>query len=89
MGAQSSMTVENELVFDDDDNGLTWGVVARAAGVEEPRKKIDSKQNQRQAQRPQHHNQILKRNMLILMRPRKRTLMVINLVQVALKVMET
>ena len=89
MGAELSMNVEEELVFDDDDDGLSWGVVARAAGVGEPRRILDSKQNQGQAQRPQHHNQILKRKMLILMRPRKRMLRVINLVQVALKVMET
>ena len=38
MGAEPSMNVEDELVFDDDDDGLTWGVVARAAGVGEPRK---------------------------------------------------
>ncbi|XP_050258962.1 uncharacterized protein LOC126703956 [Quercus robur] len=38
MGAKPSMNVEDELVFDDDDDGLTWGVVARAAGVGEPRK---------------------------------------------------
>ena len=36
MGVEPSMNVEDELVFDDD--GLTWGVVARAAGVGEPRK---------------------------------------------------
>ena len=89
MGAESSMNVEDELVFDDDDDGLTWGVVARAAVLENQGRILDSKQNQGQAQRPQHHNQILKRKVLILMRPRKRMLMVINLVQVALKVMET
>ena len=84
MGAEPSMNVEDELVFDDDDDGLSWDVVARAAGVGEPRRILDFKQNQGQAQRPQHHNQILKRKMLILilMRPRKRMLMVINLVQV-------
>ena len=38
MGAESSMNVEDELVFDDDNDGLTWGVVARAIGVGEPRK---------------------------------------------------
>ena len=38
MGAESSMNVEDELVFYDDDDGLTWGVVARATGVGEPRK---------------------------------------------------
>jgi len=38
MGAEPSMNVEDELVFDDDDDGLTWGAVARAAGVGEPRK---------------------------------------------------
>nr|XP_023916689.1 uncharacterized protein LOC112028244 [Quercus suber] len=38
MGVEPSMNVEDELVFDDDDDGLTWGVVARAAGVGEPRK---------------------------------------------------
>ena len=39
IGAEPSMNVEDELVFDDDDDGgLTWGVVARAAGVGEPRK---------------------------------------------------
>ncbi|KAK4581650.1 hypothetical protein RGQ29_025008 [Quercus rubra] len=38
MGAEPSMNVEDELVFDDDDDGLTWGVVARAVGVGEPRK---------------------------------------------------
>ena len=38
MGAEPSMNVEDELVFDDDDDGLTWSVVARAAGVGEPRK---------------------------------------------------
>ena len=38
MSAESSMNVEDELVFDDDDDGLTWGVVARATGVGEPRK---------------------------------------------------
>nr|XP_023900594.1 uncharacterized protein LOC112012442 [Quercus suber] len=38
MGAEPSINVEDELVFDDDDDGLTWGVVARAAGVGEPRK---------------------------------------------------
>ena len=39
MGVEPSMNVEDEFVFDDDDDdGLTWGVVARAAGVGEPRK---------------------------------------------------
>ncbi|XP_075674825.1 uncharacterized protein LOC142644020 [Castanea sativa] len=38
MCAESSMNVEDELVFDDDDDGLTWGVVARVVGVGEPRK---------------------------------------------------
>ncbi|KAL0011329.1 hypothetical protein SO802_006437 [Lithocarpus litseifolius] len=39
MGAEPSMNVGDELVFDDDDDdGLTWGVVARAASVGEPRK---------------------------------------------------
>ena len=38
MGAEPSMNVEDVLVFDDDDDGLTWGVVARAVGVGEPRK---------------------------------------------------
>ncbi|KAK4581633.1 hypothetical protein RGQ29_025003 [Quercus rubra] len=38
MGVEPSMNVEDELVFDDDDDGLTWGVVARAVGVGEPRK---------------------------------------------------
>ena len=35
MGAKPSMNVEDELVFYDDDDGLTWGVVARATGVGE------------------------------------------------------
>ena len=38
MGAELYMNVEDELVFDDDGDGLTWGVMARAAGVGEPRK---------------------------------------------------
>ncbi|KAM4091218.1 hypothetical protein ACJW30_09G121400 [Castanea mollissima] len=38
MGAEPSMNVEDELVFDDDDDGLKWGVPARAASVGEPRK---------------------------------------------------
>ena len=38
MGVEPSMNVEDGLVFDDDDDGLTWGVVARVAGVGEPRK---------------------------------------------------
>ena len=38
MGVKPSMNIEDELVFYDDDDGLTWGVVARAAGVGEPRK---------------------------------------------------
>ncbi|XP_050248772.1 uncharacterized protein LOC126696025 [Quercus robur] len=39
MGVEPSMNVEDELVFDDDDDdGLTWGVVARASGDGEPRK---------------------------------------------------
>ena len=38
MGVEPSMNVEDELVFDDDDDGLTWGVVARAASIGEPRK---------------------------------------------------
>ena len=38
MGVEPSMNVEDKLVFDDDDDGLTWGVVARAASVGEPRK---------------------------------------------------
>ncbi|KAM4094026.1 hypothetical protein ACB094_06G164000 [Castanea mollissima] len=33
MGAEPSINVEDELVSDDDDDGLTWGVVARATGV--------------------------------------------------------
>ena len=40
MGAEPSMNVEEELVFDDDDDGLTWGVVARATGVGEQRENI-------------------------------------------------
>ena len=38
IGVEPSMNVEDKLVFDDDDDGLTWGVVARAASVGEPRK---------------------------------------------------
>ena len=38
MGVEPSMNVEYELVFDDDDDGLTWGVMARDASVGEPRK---------------------------------------------------
>ena len=37
-GSEPSMNIEDELVFDNDDDGLTWGVAARAAGVGEPRK---------------------------------------------------
>ena len=37
MGAEPSMNVEDELVFDD---GLTWGVMARANGVGEQRENI-------------------------------------------------
>ena len=37
MGAEPSMNVEDELVLDD---GLTWGVVARATGVGEQRENI-------------------------------------------------
>ncbi|XP_023904991.2 uncharacterized protein LOC112016725 [Quercus suber] len=38
IGDESSMNIEDELVFDDDNDGLTWGVVAKATGVGEPRK---------------------------------------------------
>ena len=38
MSAELYMNVGDELVFDDDGDGLTWGVMARAAGVGEPRK---------------------------------------------------
>ena len=38
MGVEPSMNVEDELVFDDDEDCLTSGVVARAVGVGEPRK---------------------------------------------------
>ena len=38
MDTEPSMIVEDELVFDDDDDGLTQGVVAKAAGVGELRK---------------------------------------------------
>ena len=38
MGVEPSMNVEDGLVFDDDDDSLTWGAVARVAGVGEPRK---------------------------------------------------
>ena len=39
MSAQPSMNVKDELVFNDnDDDGLTWGVVARVVGVGELRK---------------------------------------------------
>ena len=38
MDTEPSTIVEDELVFDDDDDGLTQGVVAGAAGVGEPRK---------------------------------------------------
>ena len=41
MSAQPSMNVKDELVFNDnDDDGLTWGVVARVVGVGELRKNI-------------------------------------------------
>ena len=40
MSVEPSMNVEDEFVFydDDDDDGLKWGLVARAVGVGEPRK---------------------------------------------------
>ena len=43
MGAESYMNVEDELVFDEDDDGLTWGVVARVVGVGEPKNYIPNK----------------------------------------------
>ena len=89
MGAKPSMNVEDELVFDDDDDGLTWGVVARAAGVGEPRKNIRFETKSRACTKASTSQPNIEEKMLILMRPRKRMLMVINLVQVALKVMET
>ena len=37
-GSKPSMNIEDELVFDNDDDGLTWGIVTRATGVGEQRK---------------------------------------------------
>ena len=37
-GSKPSMNIEDELVFDNDDDGLTWGIVTRATGVGEARK---------------------------------------------------
>ena len=36
--SKPSMNIEDELVFDNDNDCLTWGIVTRAAGVGEPRK---------------------------------------------------
>ncbi|XP_075670297.1 uncharacterized protein LOC142640087 [Castanea sativa] len=38
IGIEPSMDAEDKFVFDDDDDGLIWGAVARATGVGEPRK---------------------------------------------------
>ena len=87
IGIEPSMDAEDKLV--DDDDGLIWVQWQELPLLEKQGRILDSKHNQGQTQRPQHHNQTFKRKMLILMRPRKRMLMVINQVQVALKVMAT
>ncbi|XP_050255037.1 uncharacterized protein LOC126700916 [Quercus robur] len=72
MGAKPFMNVEDELVFDDDDDdGLTWGVVARAAGVGEPRKNTRFETKSRACTKASTSQPNIEEKMLILMRPRK------------------
>ena len=76
IGIEPSMDAEDKLV--DDDDGLIWVQWQELPLLEKQGRMLDSKHNQGQTQGPQHHNQVYKRKMLILRRPRRRMLIVIN-----------